>query len=205
MSKKLAEGLDALVLDVKTGSGAFMKKEQDAVYLAELMVETGRRMGKRMMALITDMNQPLGRAVGNANEVAECIDVLKGNGPDDLRELSLVLAGSMFYLGQRAASLSEGKSLAEEMIRNGAALEKFRRIVQLQGGDATVVDDPGRLPRARHSVEITSPSAGYVSSIMCEQVGTACVVLGGGREKKEDTCTKSSRPAPAFSRLMPSS
>ncbi len=187
MSKKLAEGLDALVLDVKTGSGAFMKKEQDAVYLAELMVETGRRMGKRMMALITDMNQPLGRAVGNANEVAECIDVLKGNGPDDLRELSLVLAGSMFYLGQRAGSLGEGKSLAEEMIRNGAALEKFRRIVQLQGGDATVVDDPGRLPRARHSVEITSPSAGYVSSIMCEQVGTACVVLGGGREKKEDT------------------
>jgi pyrimidine-nucleoside phosphorylase len=163
-----------------------MKQEQDAVYLAELMVETGRRMGKRMMALITDMNQPLGREVGNANEVAECIDVLKGNGPDDLRELSLVLAGCMFYLGRRAASLSEGKSLAEEMIRNGAALEKFRRIVQLQGGDSMVVDDPGRLPRARHSVQIASPSAGFVSAIMCEQVGTACVVLGGGREKKED-------------------
>jgi pyrimidine-nucleoside phosphorylase len=186
MSKKLAEGLDALVLDVKTGSGAFMKKEEDAVYLAELMVETGRRMGKRMMALITDMNQPLGRAAGNANEVAECIDVLKGSGPNDLRELSLLLAGCMFYLGERAADLAEGKKLAEEMIANGAALEKFRRIIELQGGDPKVVDDPGRLPRARNSIEIASPAAGCVSAIMCEQVGTACVVLGGGRERKED-------------------
>ncbi len=186
MSKKLAEGIDALVLDVKTGSGAFMKNEEDAVYLAELMVETGRRMGKRMMALITDMSQPLGRAVGNASEVAECIDVLKGGGPCDLRDLSLTLAGCMFYLGERAGNLSEGKKLAEEMIASGAALEKFRRIVELQGGDPKVVDDPARLPRARHTVEIVSPSAGYVSSIMCEQVGTACVVLGGGREKKED-------------------
>jgi pyrimidine-nucleoside phosphorylase len=186
MSKKLAEGIDALVLDVKTGSGAFMKKEEDAVHLAELMVETGRRMGKRMMALITDMNQPLGRAVGNANEVAECIEVLKGGGACDLRELSLILAGGMFYLGERAANLADGKKLAEEMISNGAALEKFRRIVELQGGEAAVVDDPGRLPRAGHSIAITSPSAGYVSSIMCEHVGTACVVLGGGRERKED-------------------
>ena len=186
MSKKLAEGIDALVLDVKTGSGAFMKKEEDAVYLAELMVETGRRMGKRMMALITDMNQPLGRAVGNANEVAECIDVLRGGGPDDLRELSLVLAGCMFYLGERSSSLGEGKKRAEEMIANGAALERFRRIIELQGGDAGVVDDPGRLPRARQSVEIASPSSGYIAAMMCEQIGTACVVLGGGREKKED-------------------
>jgi pyrimidine-nucleoside phosphorylase len=186
MSKKLAEGIDALVLDVKTGSGAFMKKEEDAVHLAELMVETGRRMGKRMMALITDMNQPLGRAVGNANEVAECIEVLKGGGACDLRELSLILAGGMFYLGERAANLADGKKLAEKMISNGAALEKFRRIVELQGGEAAVVDDPGRLPRAGHSIAITSPSAGYVSSIMCEHVGTACVVLGGGRERKED-------------------
>jgi pyrimidine-nucleoside phosphorylase len=186
MSKKLAEGIDALVLDVKTGSGAFMKKEEDAVYLAELMVETGRRMGKRVVALITDMNQPLGRAVGNANEVAECIEVLKGGGPADLRELSLELSGWMFYLGERCKSVAEGKSLAEEMIRSGAAREKFRQVIQLQGGDASVVDHPERLPRARQSVEIASPTSGYVTEIMCEQVGTACVVLGGGREKKED-------------------
>jgi pyrimidine-nucleoside phosphorylase len=186
MSKKLAEGIDALVLDVKTGSGAFMKKEEDAVYLAELMVETGRRMGKRVVALITDMNQPLGRAVGNANEVAECIEVLKGDGPADLRELSLELSGWMFYLGERCKSVAEGKSLAEEMICSGAAREKFRQVIQLQGGDASVVDHPERLPRARQSVEIASPTSGYVTAIMCEQVGTACVVLGGGREKKED-------------------
>ena len=187
MSKKLAEGIDALVLDVKTGSGAFMKKEEDAVHLAELLADTGRRMGKRVVALITDMNQPLGREVGNANEVAECIGVLKGRGPGDLRELSLLLAGYMFYLGGRSASLAEGKKLAEEMVASGAALEKFRRIIQLQGGDPMVVDDPGRLPRARHSVPIASPAAGFVSAFMCEQVGTACVVIGGGREKKEDS------------------
>jgi pyrimidine-nucleoside phosphorylase len=104
-----------------------------------------------------------------------------------LRELSLLLAGCMFYLGKRAANLAEGKKLAEETVASGAALEKFRRIIQLQGGDPMVVDDPGRLPRARHSVPITSPAAGFVSAIMCEQVGTACVVLGGGREKKEDS------------------
>jgi pyrimidine-nucleoside phosphorylase len=186
MSKKLAEGLDALVLDVKTGSGAFMKQEEDAVHLADLMVETGRRMGKRVVALITDMNQPLGRAAGNANEVAECIEVLKGGGPADLRDLCVELSGWMFYLGERTRSVEEGKSLAGEMIRGGCALEKFRQIVRLQGGDAKVIDDPGRLPRARHSLDIASPSEGYVGSIMCEQIGTACVVLGGGRERKED-------------------
>ena len=186
MSKKLAEGLDALVLDVKTGSGAFMKKEEDAVHLADLMVETGRRMGKRVVALITDMSQPLGRAAGNANEVAECIDVLKGGGPADLRDLCLELSGWMFYLGERTKSVEEGKSLAGEMIANGAALAKFRRIIELQGGDPKVIDDYSRFPRAEHSVDIASPAAGYVSAIMCEQVGTACVVLGGGREKKED-------------------
>ena len=186
MSKKLAEGLDALVLDVKTGSGAFMKNDHDAGYLAQLMVDTGRRMGKRVVALITDMDQPLGRAVGNALEVAECIEVLRGAGPDDLRDLSVELSGWMFYLGERTASVEEGKKLALEMIGGGYALEKFRQVIQFQGGDAGVIDDPGRLPRAAHTVDIASPATGYVAAIQCEQVGTASVVLGGGREKKED-------------------
>lgn len=186
MSKKLAEGIDALVLDVKTGSGAFMKKEEDATYLAELMVETGRRMGKKMVALITDMDQPLGLAVGNALEVIECFEVLKGRGPADLRELSLELCGWMFYLGGRTETVNAGKQLAAELIANGQGLEKFREIIAMQGGDPTVVDDYSRLPQASHAVKIASKNTGYVASINCEEIGTASVVLGGGRERKED-------------------
>src|SRR6476620_1866076 len=126
MSKKLAEGVDALVLDVKTGSGAFMKKMEDSVFLAELMVETGKRMGKKMVALITDMDQPLGLNIGNALEVAECIEVLNGSGPDDLRELSVVLAAWMFLLGKRVRSVDEGRELSEQLLSSGKALEKFR-------------------------------------------------------------------------------
>jgi pyrimidine-nucleoside phosphorylase len=187
MSKKLAEGIDALVLDVKTGSGAFMKSEQDAAFLAGLMVETGQRMGKRMTALITDMNQPLGRAVGNSLEVIECIEVLNGRGPDDLRELCLVLSAWMFLLGRRVASLEEGKKLAQELIINGKAREKFREMIRLHGGEPRVLDDPGLLPKTKQQAVAASPSAGYVTAIMCEQIGTACVLLGGGREKKEDS------------------
>ena len=186
MSKKLAEGIDALVLDVKTGSGAFMKAEKDAVFLAELMVETGHRLGKKVAALITDMNQPLGHAVGNALEVRECIDVLNGDGPEDLRELCLILCAWMFLLGRRAKTLEESRKLAEEMISGGKAREKFREMIRLQSGNAAVIDDPGLLPHARYTAEILSPSSGYVSAIMCEKIGTACVLLGGGREKKED-------------------
>jgi pyrimidine-nucleoside phosphorylase len=186
MSKKLAEGTDALVLDVKTGSGAFMKKEEDAVFLAELMVETGERMGKQMVALITNMDQPLGRMVGNAMEVEECIEVLHGGGPVDLRELCLHLAGWMFYLGGTTKTVAEGKQLSAEIIASGKAFDRFRQMVELQGGDISVIDDPSRLPSADHHVDVPSPSAGYVSSIQCEKVGTACVILGGGREKKED-------------------
>lgn len=186
MSKKLAEGIDALVLDVKTGSGAFMKKEEDAVYLAQLMVETGRRMGKKMVALITDMDQPLGMAVGNALEVIECFEVLKGRGPADLRELSLELCGWMFYLGGRTETVNAGKQLAAELITNGQGLEKFREIITMQGGDPSVVDDYDRLPQPAHTLKIASRNTGYVASINCEQIGTASVVLGGGREKKED-------------------
>jgi pyrimidine-nucleoside phosphorylase len=187
MSKKLAEGTDALVLDVKTGSGAFMKKEEDAVFLAELMVETGERMGKQMVALITDMNQPLGRMVGNAMEVQECIEVLHGGGPADLREFCLELAAWMFYLGGAVKSVETGKKLSEQIIASGKAFERFRQMVELQGGDISVIDDPIRLPSADHHVDVPSPAAGYVTAIACEQVGTACVILGGGRERKEDS------------------
>jgi pyrimidine-nucleoside phosphorylase/thymidine phosphorylase len=187
MSKKLAEGIDALVLDVKTGSGAFMKSEQDAAFLAELMVQTGKRMGKRMTALITDMNQPLGRSVGNSLEVIECIEVLSGRGPDDLRELCLLLCAWMFLLGRRVAELEEGKGLAEELIGNGKAREKFREMIRLHGGDSRVIDDPGLLPRAKQQAMVASPTTGYVTAMMCERIGTACVLLGGGREKKEDS------------------
>jgi pyrimidine-nucleoside phosphorylase len=186
MSKKMAEGIDALVLDVKTGSGAFMKKEEDAARLAELMVETGKRMGKQVVALLTNMDQPLGRMAGNAMEIAESIEVLSGGGPEDLRELCLVLAAWMFFLGGRAKSVEEGKKVAAGLIASGRAKDKFREIVRLQGGDAKVVDDPRRLPQAAHRVEIESPEDGYVAATQCEQLGIACVVLGGGREKKED-------------------
>jgi pyrimidine-nucleoside phosphorylase len=186
MSKKLAEGIDALVLDVKTGSGAFMKKIEDAENLAGLLVETGKRMGKKVVALLTDMNQPLGRKAGNAMEVAESIEVLNGGGPVDLRELCLELAAWMFYLGERVEALEEGKKLSSDLIASGQAREKFREIVGLQGGDVGVVDDPHRLAHARQTLDVASPAGGYIASIQCEQLGVACVVLGGGREKKED-------------------
>jgi pyrimidine-nucleoside phosphorylase len=187
MSKKLAEGIDALVLDVKTGSGAFMKKIEDAANLAELLVETGKRMGKNVVALITDMNQPLGRKAGNALEVAESIEVLSDAGPGDLRELCLELAAWMFFLGERVKTVEEGKKLSADLIVSGHAREKFREIVGLQGGDVGVIDDPARLAHARQTVDVTSPADGFIASTHCEQLGLACVVLGGGREQKEDT------------------
>jgi len=180
MSKKLAEGIDALVLDVKTGSGAFLKSEKEAVGLAELMVETGKRMGKRVMALITDMDQPLGRTAGNAMEVAESIDILNGEGPADLRELCLELSAWMFYLGERVASLDEGKRLAADQITSG------RAIIRLQNGDDGVVDHPERLTKAQYTAEVTSPVNGYVQITDCEKLGRACVALGAGRNTKED-------------------
>src|SRR5213592_3935556 len=149
MSKKLAEGIDALVLDVKTGSGAFMQREEDSVMLADVMVDTAKRMGKKAVALITDMDQPLGKLAGHSNEVIESIEVLKGRGPKDLRDLSLELSAWMFYLGDRTQSVEEGRSLAETMIATGQALEKFRQGVRLQGGDERIIDEPERLPIAR--------------------------------------------------------
>src|SRR6202045_62772 len=175
MSKKLAEGIDALVLDVKTGTGAFMKKIEDAANLAELLVETGKRMDKNVVALLTDMNQPLGRKAGNAMEVAESIEVLSGAGPADLRELCLELAAWMFFLGERVKTVDEGKKVSADLIASGAAFEKFREIVKLQGGDVAVVDDPRQLVRARQTLDIDAPANGYIAAIQCEQLGTAGV------------------------------
>ncbi|MGA9813167.1 MAG: thymidine phosphorylase [Terriglobales bacterium] len=186
MSKKLAEGIDGLVLDVKTGSGAFMKTEKDSVHLAELMVETGERMGKKMVALITDMDQPLGLKVGNALEVEECIEVMNGGGPADLRDLSVELAAWMFYLAARTPSVDEGRELADKLIRDHSALRKFREIVSEQGGDPRAIDDPKRLPQTQHRTQVLSPAHGFVESIQCEQVGIASLMLGGGRETKDD-------------------
>lgn len=187
MSKKLAEGIDALLLDVKTGSGAFMKNENDAAFLAGLMVETGERMGKQTVALITDMDQPLGNMIGNALEVVEVIDVLRGGGPADLRELCLELAGWMLPMGEVSKTVAEGKQRSAELIASGKALDKFREMIALQGGDAHVLDDPKRLPQAQHTMSIESTKEGYLAAMQCEQIGTACVVLGGGRERKEDS------------------
>jgi pyrimidine-nucleoside phosphorylase len=186
MSKKLAEGIDALVLDVKAGSGAFMKREDDAVRLAEVMVETGRRMGKKVVALITSMDQPLGRAAGHSNEVIESIEVLSGRGPGDLRDLSVELSAWMFYLGERTPSVDEGRRLAQTLIATGQAKEKFKQGIQLQGGDECVVDEPQRLPKARFHADVLSESSGYLTGTNCEQFGIALAMLGGGREKKED-------------------
>ena len=187
MSKKLAEGIDALVLDVKTGSGAFMKSEKDAAFLAELMVETGERMGKHVVALITDMDQPLGNMIGNALEVVEVVEVLRGGGPEDLRELCLELAGWMLHLGGVSKTVAEGKQQSANLISSGKALDRFRQMVELQGGDPRVIDDAKRLPQAQHTTQVRSPRAGYLSAMQCEQIGTACVILGGGRERKEDS------------------
>ena len=186
MSKKLAEGIDALVLDVKTGSGAFMQKEADAVRLAEVMVETAQHMGKKAVALITDMGQPLGRMAGHSHEVSESIEVLKGKGPKDLRDLSVELSAWMFYLGERTASVNEGRRLAESMIGSGQALEKFREGIALQGGDSRVVDDTSLLPMARSRVEVPAAKSGYITDTKCMEFGIALAILGGGREKKED-------------------
>ena len=187
MSKKLAEGIDALVLDVKAGSGAFMKSEKDAAFLAELMVETGERMGKQVVALITDMDQPLGNMIGNALEVVEVVELLRGGGPEDLRDLCLELAGWMLHLGGASKTVAEGKQQSAQLISSGKALGKFRQMVELQGGDSRVIDDAKRLPQAQHTMPVPSAKSGYLASVQCEQIGTACVILGGGRERKEDS------------------
>jgi pyrimidine-nucleoside phosphorylase/thymidine phosphorylase len=151
------------------------------------MVETGERMGKRVVALITDMDQPLGNMIGNALEVVEVVEVLRGEGPEDLRQLCLELAGWMLHLGGVSDTVAEGKSQSAKLIASGKALDKFRQMVELQGGDPRTIDDTKKLPQAKHKTTVPSPRSGYVATLQCEQIGTACVILGGGRERKEDS------------------
>jgi pyrimidine-nucleoside phosphorylase len=186
MSKKLAEGVDALVLDVKVGSGAFMKKQVDARRLAQMMVGIGRRMDKRVQALITDMSQPLGYAVGNALEVMEASQTLQNAGPTDLTKLSIELAARMIYLGKKAASLDEARRLAEEKLVDGSGYRKFKQVVAAQGGNPQALDKFELLPNATGMREVASPRGGYVSSIDAEDIGAASNMIGAGRDKKED-------------------
>lgn len=187
MSKKLAAGSDAIVLDVKCGEGAFMEDLDQAIKLAELMVEIGREAGKETVALITDMSQPLGTCVGNSNEVLEAIDTLKGKGPEDLTDLSLSLAGMMLKLAGKAKSLEEGYGLAEETINNGSALKKFKEFVKGQGGDENVVEKPELLPQAHEITEIKNHLIdGYVKNIHARTIGQASQFTGAGRTVKEE-------------------
>jgi pyrimidine-nucleoside phosphorylase len=186
MSKKLAEGLDALVLDVKVGSGAFMKKQVDARRLAQMMQGIGRRLDKKVVALITDMSQPLGYAVGNALEVMEASQTLQNAGPTDLTKLSIELAARMIFLGKKAASLEEARRLAEEKLVDGSGYKKFKQVVAAQGGNPQALDKFELLPNATGMREVASPRGGYVSSIDAEDIGAASNMIGAGRDKKED-------------------
>jgi len=185
MSKKIAAGADAIVLDVKTGAGAFMKSLDDARELAKAMVQIGNNVGRKTMAIISDMSQPLGFAIGNALEVKEAIDTLKGEGPEDLTELCLTLGSHMVYLSQQASSTVEAREMLEKSIKNGSALEKFKTFLKAQGGDETVVDQPERLPTAKYKIELPSKEDGWVEEIVADDVGTAAMLLGAGRATKE--------------------
>ncbi len=187
MSKKMAVGLDALVLDVKVGSGAFMKKQVDARRLAQMMVGIGRRLDKRVQALITDMNQPLGYAVGNALEVMEVSQTLQNAGPADLTRLSLELAARMIHLGKIAGTLDEARELAQKMLLDGSGYRKLKEVIAAQGGNPQVLDRFDLLPNATGAREISSPRAGYVSAIDAELIGQASAMIGAGRDTKEDS------------------
>ncbi len=186
MSKKLAGGATAILLDVKVGSGAFMKTIEEASRLAEAMVRLGRELGRRVGALVSDMNQPLGWAVGNTLEVQEAIHILHEAGPPDLREHCLVVAAEMLTLAGRVADSSEGVELAAQAIASGSAWRKFRALIAAQGGDVRFVDEPDRLPRAPIIEPVPAPTDGYLQKVDAAQIGMAVVDLGGGREKKGD-------------------
>jgi pyrimidine-nucleoside phosphorylase len=185
MSKKLAAGCDAIVLDVKTGSGAFMKTVEDSFELAREMVRIGELMGKKTVAFVTDMDQPLGYAIGNALEIKEAIATLKGEGPDDLHEICLQLGAAMVMLGGKADTIESARAILEETIRSGAALAKLRELVAAQGGDATMVDDPSKLPSTQYEYDLKATHAGWVASLDSMRVGHASMLLGAGRETKD--------------------
>jgi pyrimidine-nucleoside phosphorylase/thymidine phosphorylase len=187
MSKKLAEGMDALVLDVKVGSGAFMKKQVDARRLAQMMVAIGRRVDKRVQALITDMSQPLGYAIGNALEVMEVSQTLQNGGPADLTRLSLELAARMIYLGKVTKTLDEARELAQAKLLDGSGYRKFHEVIAAQGGNPQVLDHFELLPNATAVHEISTSRGGYISAIDAELIGQASSMIGAGRNTKEDS------------------
>ncbi len=185
MSKKLAAGADAIVLDVKTGSGAFMKREEDARALAEEMVKIGNSAGRKTLAVISDMDQPLGRTVGNALEVREAIDTLMDRGPEDFTRLCLTLGSRMLMAGGRASEPEEAEELLREALKSGRALKKLAELVEAQGGDSRAVYEPDRLPAAKILLPVPAPRDGYISRIQCDEVGICSLVLGGGRQTKD--------------------
>ncbi|MCD8924018.1 pyrimidine-nucleoside phosphorylase [Staphylococcus epidermidis] len=186
MSKKIAAGADAIVLDVKTGSGAFMKTLDDAEALAHAMVRIGNNVGRNTMAIISDMSQPLGNAVGNALELKEAIATLKGNGPKDLTELVLTLGSQMVVLAEQAASLDEARQMLVDAIKTGKALNKFKTFLSNQGGDDSIVDSPEKLPSAKYQVEFKAKKDGFITEIIANEIGVASMMLGAGRQTKED-------------------
>ncbi|MEJ2493075.1 MAG: thymidine phosphorylase [Ignavibacteriaceae bacterium] len=186
MSKKLAEGIDGLVLDVKTGSGAFMRKTKDAENLADSLISTAKSFDKKVIVFITDMNQPLGNYIGNWFEVYESIKVLKGEVKNDLYELCLNLAGAMIYLGEKSKSINEGEKLAEEQIKNGKAFSKFTEIVKLQSGKVDYINNPEKYPKSKFVKKLTADKNGFVEKIDNFQIGMASLELGAGRKKLED-------------------
>lgn len=186
MSKKLAAGSDGIVLDVKCGSGALLKNLEEAENLAELMIDIGRNAGRKMVAVISDMSQPLGQAVGNALEVEEAVQVLKGGGPEDLRQLCLELAGEMIWIGGRAKSFQEGKNIARKVLEDGSALEKFREMVRRQGGDDRIIEEPERMGSSRYSRDVFAERDGFIAEMAAQEIGRASQHLGAGRLRKED-------------------
>ena len=186
MCKKLAAGAQAILLDVKTGLGAFMETIEEARKLADLMVDIGRLANREVVALLSDMNQPLGSAVGNSLEVIEAVDMLKGRGPEDFAEHCLYVSAHMLVLGKRAADLGEGRAMAEKSISDGSAFETLRILVQAQSGDVSYIDDTSKFPKAAYIEEAKSPQSGYLSEVQARTVGEAAVTLGAGRAKKSD-------------------
>ena len=186
MSKKIAAGADAIVLDVKTGDGAFMKTQEDAEKLAHAMVRIGNHVGRKTIAIISDMSQPLGFAIGNALEVKEAIETLQGKGPKDLTELVLTLGSQMVILAGKAKTSEEAKEMLLDAIHSGKALAKFKQVLANQGGDASIVDDLTKLPQAKYKIELPAKQSGYISRMVADEIGVASMILGAGRATKED-------------------
>ena len=187
MSKKIASGADAIVLDVKVGEGAFMKTEEEAKKLANELVTIGKNVGRKTVAVISDMDQPLGYSIGNSVEIIEAINTLKGNGPEDLVELCLVLGSNMLYLADKVASYEEGRELLKQNLQNGKALEKLKEFVKAQGGDTNYIDNTDLFPKAKYIIEVKAKNTGFINKIHAQALGIIAMELGAGRDTKEST------------------